>query len=184
MFSPKGMALVFFLALQSVPSYSHAAKITYDLASLGGDDFRYEYTVENDGSLGAGVAVELIDIDFDTGLYQEASLSIVTPAALSSEWDEIILGSGPSVPAVYDLFALAGGIADSESTGGFAVEFTWLGGAEGPGNQTFQIFDPITFALLETGTTTVVPVPGALILLFSGLLGLGAFLRIPQRRSA
>lgn len=174
------MVGLIFVALNfSINSY--AATVTSTLTSLGGSDYRYDYTIENDGSLGIGIALELIDIDFDTALYDEGSLSIVTSAPLSTDWDEIILASAPGIPAVYDLFALAGGIADGDTVAGFTVEFTWLGGTEGPGDQAFQIFDPNSFALLETGTTTTVPVPGALLLLSSGLAGLGFFTRKTRR---
>ena len=42
--------------------------------------------------------------------------------------------------------------------GGFAVQFTWLG-AGTPGAQPFEIVDPDTFQTLESGSTTVVPLP-------------------------
>ncbi len=163
----------FLLFALSLPLTSHAINITYNLVALGGNNYRYDYTVQNDGTLGSGVAVELFDINFDTSLYQESSLVISTQPPLSTSWDENILASAPGIPAVYDVFALSGGIGDGASATGFSVAFTWLGGQQAPGSQSFDIFDPNTFALLESGATTAsstVPVPAAGWLMLSGLM--------------
>ena len=142
-----------------------AALIDYELTSIGGTSYQYEYTVTNDGSLGAGVAVEWFAILFDPALYDESSLAIVTTDPPASDWDELILGSGLLVDAAYDVFALTGGIADGDGISGFAIEFTWLGSGT-PGTQGFEIYDPNNFDLLETGQTlsNVVPEPGTLAL--------------------
>lgn len=179
----KLLTTMFFFAL-SQPQVSQAVSVTYDLIALGGNAFRYDYTISNDGSLGAGVAVELFDISFDASLYQESSLVISTSSPLNTEWDENILASAPGIPAIYDAFALNGGIAGGASATGFSVSFTWLGGPQGPGGQVFEIFDPVTFALLEAGTTNAaspVPVPGTMVLMVSGLLGFGRFVNRNRR---
>jgi hypothetical protein len=154
----------------------YAISIMSEVQSLGGSTYRSVYSVTNDGSLGSGIAVELFDILFDLALYAESSLTIVTPAPLSTEWDELILGSAPGVPAAFDAFALAGGIPEGATASGFAVEYEWLGLGT-PGAQAFEIYDPNTFALLETGSTTEapsaqVPEPSALWMLAIGLTGL------------
>ncbi len=146
-----------------------ATPIEYELTSTGGNNYRYEYTVTNDGSLGAGVALEWFAILFDPALYDETSLTIVTADPPVSDWDELILGSGLLVDAAYDVFALTGGIADGDSVAGFAVEFTWLG-AGMPSAQGFEIYDPVSLNVIETGSTratvTSVPEPGTPALLF------------------
>ena len=152
--------------LVSVALPAHAVQIAYGLESLGGTSYRYTYTVTNNGTTGG--AVQLFDVFFDPDLYDEDSLTIVTPNPPSSSWDQIILASGISVPAAYDALALAGGIPISSSVTGFKVQFLWLG-TGAPGAQGFAIFDPDTFDTIETGTTTVVPLPGALLLLGTGL---------------
>jgi hypothetical protein len=129
---------------------------------LGGSAYRYEYSVYNDGSLGAGVPIELFDVLFDPALYQESSLQIVTPDPPKSEWSEQFLASLPGVPAAYDALALTGGIPDGSTVGGFAVEFIWLGPGL-PGGQPFQIYSVDRFRPLETGGT--VPEPSFLCVL-------------------
>jgi hypothetical protein len=137
-------------------STAHAITVQYELIPLGGNQYRYVYTVTNDGSLGAGVAVSLFDLVFDSASYQETSLAIVTSAPLNSQWDEFILSSVLNVPVAYSAFSSTIGIAPGETVSGFAVEFEWIGSAALPGAQPFQVFDPNTFDLLEEGTTILI----------------------------
>ena len=171
----KARHLLLSLWLLLLANPAKAIIIDYDLTSLGGDSYRYDYTVTNDGSLGVGVALEWFAILFDSALYDESSLFIVTPDPPASGWDELILASGVGVHPAYDAFALTGGIAADASVSGFAVQFDWLGAALGaglPGAQPFEIYDPNTFDVLATGSTrvtsTAVPEPGTLALLFWG----------------
>jgi hypothetical protein len=143
-----------------------ATTIEYTLTDIGapGTDYRYVFNVINDGSLGA--AIEWFDIEFPGPNYlagqpyNEGSLSIVTGNPPSADWDEQLLGYVSGLqPSTYDVFALGSGIADGTSQGGFAVEFIWLG-AGTPGAQAFNIYDPDTFDVLETGTTVEATGPG------------------------
>ena len=154
---------------------AHAIFIDYALAPLGGNQYRYDYTVINDGSLGAGMALEACDILFDLADYLESSLSIVSAPALSIDWDQLLLASGPGVPALFDVFALSGGLAVGDSLNGLSVQFEWIGGAQGPAAQAFEIYDPNSFALVESGLTRdirAVPEPNILWLLGIGALSL------------
>lgn len=154
-----------------------AIPIDYSVVALGGNSFRYNYTIANDGSLGAGVPVQLFDIIFDSALYDETSLNIVTADPPASDWDEAILATGFLVGPAYDALALAGGIADGDSVSGFAVEFTWIG-AGMPGSQPFEVYDPDTFDLLDQGTTRLananMPEPSTLALLLLPAIAAGA----------
>jgi len=136
----------------------------YSLTGLGSNVYRYDYSIYNNGSLGAGVPIQLFDILFDTGLYLDSSLLIVTPAPLQSQWSETWLSQLPQLPAAYDVLALGGGIPVGSWVSGFAVQFTWLGPGL-PGSQPFRIYSPQTFEVLQTGNTS--PEPS-----FFGALGL------------
>lgn len=179
------------VSMLAVCSSAKAITIDYALVSLGGDSYRYEYTVTNDGSLGSGVALEIFDITFDPVLYLESSLTIVTPTPPAADWLEDIFPSIPSFgePALYDALALNGGIADGSRLAGFAVEFQWLDGSARPGAQPFLVYDPSTFDVLEESITRLqqsgpgpIPEPGSLFLLGLGLLPLAWATRLRNYR--
>ena len=156
MFS-KNRVFVFFLIF-FLPVTSYAISIDYQLQNIGGNRYQYVYTVTNDGSLGAGVPVRLFDVLFDITLYDENTLAITTTAPLSADWNEMILLPVPGDPTAYDAFSATVGIPVGQSVSGFTVAFDWLG-AGTPGTQPFEIYDPTTFALLESGTTRQLAIP-------------------------
>lgn len=167
------------LSIVAAVQTASATLIEYDLTPTGGNNYRYEYTITNDGSLGAGFALEWFAVLFDPALYDESSLAIVTTDPPASSWDELILGSGLLIDAAYDVFALAGGIGDGDSVSGFAVEFSWIGTGT-PSVQGYEIYDPNSFSLLETGltrSTTLVPEPGTLALLLLSAVAVTAMRR-------
>jgi len=170
------LATILCAIASAVAMPSQAAQISYSLQGLGGNEYRYDYSVLNDGSTGG--AVGLFDILFDPALYDEASLTISSDPSLSAAWDQQVLASAPGVPAAFDVLATQGGIAVGDSLSGFSMTFNWLGTGQ-PGAQGFEIYDPESFALLQTGTTSPVPLPGTLGLLACGIGGL----LLLQRRS-
>jgi len=173
-----------WLGLAALPS-AEATIITADLVSLGSTSYRYEYNITNDGSLGGGTALKVIDFAFDPALYDEGSLSIASLPALNTDWFESIFGAVPGSPAFYEIEALSSGLADGDSVNGFAVEFFWLGSGL-PGSQSFQILDGTSFTLLEEGQTTVnlpasaASAPGTLLLM---VIGLPAILSVLRRNT-
>ena len=122
------------------------------LVSLGGASYRWDYILSNDGSLGAGVAVASFDIAF-----LESEITGWTEiGADGAAWDEY------TVPVLTDdLFAadatLGAEIGVGESAA-FSVTFNW-NGALLPGSQTYTVYAPSTFDVLETGSTTVATIP-------------------------
>lgn len=145
-----------------------ANRIDYEVVSLGGNQYRYVYSVVNNGAFSDSTAIGLFDIMFDTDLYLETSLNIVSDSAITTAWDEMILDSGEGVPAGYDVLALLNGVGVGQTVTDFAVEFEWLGSGA-PGAQAFEIYDPITFELLATGMTTAVPEPQVIWMMLSAL---------------
>jgi hypothetical protein len=168
-----------FLLLAILWSFSmqaSAAIIEHTLHSLGGAQYRYDYTVRHQ----AGEApILLLDIDFDPALYLESSLNIVSDPVLNASWDQLIIGSQPGYPALFDVFALGTGLDNGDVLTGLAVEFTWLG-AGLPGAQAFTLLDPTSFDVIDSGFTRAassnVPEPGGiafvvfLLLLFAAVM--------------
>ena len=150
------------IILLSTQAVAGTVSIDYNLTGLGGNVYRYNYTVHNNGP----GPIQLFDIFFDPALYQESSLSVVTPSPLSSQWSEIFLSSLPGIPAAFDAMALNGGIPAENTVSGFAVQFNWLGQGV-PGSQPFEIQDPVSFAVLQSGATA--PEPAAVWMLGIGL---------------
>ena len=172
------------LAAVSALHPAAATMIEYNLVDLGSDKYRYEYAVTND-TLGANLG--LFDILFDPVFYDEASLALASDASIAASWNESFFTSAPGVDATYDAFALGSGIADGATLSGFAVEFTWLGLGL-PGTQPFEIYDPISFALIGQGFTSLAssgpgptPIPEPTTLL---LVALGAGVMVWYRRGA
>ena len=139
------------IILLSFQASADTIPFSYTLVNLGGGEYQYDYTIYNNGSLGAGVAVQLFDVDFDSALY--SNLQIATPTALASQWTEQIFPAGGGLPADFDVSTPTnGGIAPLSSVSGFAVDFNYLGTGL-PGSQPFTITNPTTFALLQSGNT-------------------------------
>lgn len=190
----RSLVACLFLLVFSQAAFA-AVSIQYSVVPMGGNVYRYIYSISN---LGVGPAVQLFDILFDTSLYQEGSLQIVTPSPLNTQWSQQILHSiPPGVPASYDALSLTGGIPSGTTVSGFSVQFTYLGSGT-PGAQPFQVYDPGTLNLVQSGQAVPAPsVPVAstlsLILLAIGLAATTAYqlrakvaqaieLRSPERR--
>ncbi len=143
------------------PMTSGAITIDATLASLGGNSYRFDYTMTNDGSLGAGVSIESFDISFlDSLITGWTEIGVA-----AGDWDEF---SGPVASDDFfgaDLISGSGiAVGASES---FSVSFDWSGIGL-PASQKFTIYDLATYGDLEIGQTTVaassVPVPATLSL--------------------
>lgn len=146
------------LILMSFQAAAGTVAVDYTLTNLGSGQFRYDYSITNNGGLGAGVPIQLFDILFDPTLY--TGLANVTPAPLANQWSQIFLNAVGTSPILFDNLATSGGIFDGTTTSGFAVQFTYTGTGT-PGDQPFQVYDPQTFNLLLGGQATAEATTGA-----------------------
>ena len=160
------VSIIVFLAIN--PSL-YASTVNYEVTSLGSNRWEYSYTIHNDM---LSVDIEEISIYFDLGVYENLSVGSAPP-----DWDVLVFQPDPILAedGLYDALALVAGIIPGESLGGFTVQFDYLPG-EMPGAQWFETLDPFTFEVLDSGFTTeahsVIPLPGTLPLLLSGIFGM------------
>jgi hypothetical protein len=136
-----------------------------DLAdvTVGEDLWEYSYTVtENTFAADTGFTIY-----FDLGLYD---LLAPSPSAPNADWDVVTWDPDPSLPddGAYDAYALVNNAFLSDM---FTISFVWLGGVAGPGAQFFEVYDGLTWSVLEDGYTTsdTAPVPEPTTMLLSSL---------------
>ena len=146
---------------------AEAIVIDATLVSLGGASYRWDYILTNDGSLGAGVAVA----SFDIGFPESTITGWAEIGADGAAWDEYTFQVFTD-----DHFGADATLGAEIGVGGsaaFSVSFDWSG-ALLPGSQAYNIYDPTTFDILESGSTTVaaVPSPSTAALLWLPLMAL------------
>ena len=160
----KQALLVLLLCLTSA---AHATSIGYTATSLGGTQWRYDYTLSNTT---LSVPIEEFTLFFSAGLYANLRDASAVPG-----WDLLLVQPDPAIPAsgYLDALALAGGIAPGATAAGFSLTFDYLG-AGSPGAQPFSILDPVSFIELEAGITqpTAMPLPATPWLLLAGVLAM------------
>ncbi len=161
-----GVTCLLFACLQP----AIATTINYDVTNVSGNTWQYNYTVNNDT---LGFDIDEFTVYFDFGVYQ--NLSVIS-APLT--WDPVVVEPGNFLnnDGYYDSLALLGGVAPGGSLGGFSVRFDYLGTGN-PGAQFFEIVDPVDFSVLDSGLTNFIPVPPAVWLFGTGLIGLMAVAR-------
>lgn len=157
------MVLICVVAL--LPLQLRAAVISYTTSQVAGSTWRYDYSVTNDAP---SAALEEFSVFFDRDLYADLLV-----AAAPVGWDALVVQPDLLLPddGFFDALAIADGLAPSATRDGFAVQFTWKGLGT-PAGQPFAVINPLTFATLESGTTTAVPLPatGWIVALAVGLL--------------
>jgi hypothetical protein len=138
-------------ALALTASLSQATVINSAYTPRGGDSWRVDFTVLNDGNP-ASFAGFTIDFPNATNLALLAS---------PSTWDSAAFQRDPSLPddAFLDSFVrnASNALAPGQSLGGFGVSFNYTAGAV-PGALPFMVYNE-TFSPLFSGLTTVTAIP-------------------------
>ena len=161
------VCLLIFVGFSDACLVSPEAEITYLETKLGEQSWQYDYTFTNVSDPGccAGFNLYEVDFSFDETVALESRL-------LPSGWELI---AGPGFANTFSIMIgippSGADIAPGTSLSGFMFEFNAQ-----VGDIPFQAFftnpddpsNPIPFE----GTTTPVPVPGAIWLLASGWVGL------------
>ena len=163
-----------------------ASPIFYEVEHLGGDTWRYHYTLGNQ----TGTPIESFRIYFDYGLYEFELTEVeifpgftaleVDPATYAGpgDWDVYVAPTdeifGLPLDGWFDALALGAPHAPGALLGGFSIVFSFLG-AGAPGSQFVELLDAFGETVLGSGFTEPlavvgVPEPGTLGLLALGLL--------------
>jgi hypothetical protein len=170
-------ALILGAAIVSL-STAHASVVDYGVTSLGGNLWRYDYTVNNPSpSLG----FDEVTIYFDPTKYS----LLGTPVAPAG-WDPIVVQPDAGIPSdgFFDVLNLSGSLAAGDSFSGFSVSFTYLL-TDTPSAQSFDLINSSDFSVVNSGSTTnpmgstQIPEPASLALV---LLGIGCA-RLTRRRT-
>ncbi len=139
-------------------------EILYDVNNLGSGRYQFTYDVIN---INLPEGIEEFTIWFDYGLY--GNLTVETQTPLATDWAEMVWQPEPAFgdDGAYDAQALASSIVVGQTISGFAVSFDWLGVGE-PGSQFYEIVDPVSFEIIDSGHT--IPEPATLFLCTLGFL--------------
>lgn len=163
------LLLALLLLVSSWSKPLSAALITTDIIYVSGDIWEYHYTIENNTT----VTIEQFALYFPSDIYQDLIDISTLP-----DWDILLFQPGALFPeddGIFDALVFGQGIAPDAILSGFAVRFTFIGSGDF-GAQLFEVYDPTSFDILNSGQTpaiaapTQVPTPTGWSLL---LLGLG-----------
>jgi hypothetical protein len=148
----RALAVVAGLSIAGSSAPSEATLITYEVAAIAGNTFEYRYAVENDT---LSVDIEELTVYFDVDLFENLRM----PTA-PTDWDPLVIQPDTVLgdDGFLDVLALGSGIPPGGSLGAFTIWADFLGPGT-PGRQPFEILDPLTFTVLDSGFT--VPAAGA-----------------------
>ncbi len=162
-----GIAVVGIGLCAMAPEIAQATTVTYTAVNLSGTTWQYDYTVTNNT---LGSALREFTVFFDRTQYTNLAVQ-----GSPVDWDSLVAQPDNNLPddGYFDSLNTSTGLAIGANRSGFSVQFDFLGTGT-PGAQPFSVVDPGTFAALENGTTTTVPLPATAWLLgwAMGLAGL------------
>lgn len=137
-------------ALAGAATLAQAAVVESSFSNSAGTTWIGQFIVWNDGTV---PSLESFTIYFDYG--KATNLSLVDSP---SWWDTIVVQPDDALGSPGFMDALqpdpAAGLGAGEGQKGFSVAFDWAG-TSAPGPFAFSVNDPVTFAVLETGMTTL-----------------------------
>lgn len=160
-----------------------AVALSYNLTSLGSDNYKLDYTLENLGEVGGLNELILFFNSEDLPGADFAPINIDDPAGWEHSGLGAVIGPDPghhawSVDWV-DADPSDSGVLPGESQGGFSVSFHWSNPDAPPGSQFFE-----AFGARPNEGMSVAPEPNALALMASGfgMLGMAGFFRGRRRQ--
>lgn len=134
-------------------SAANAGVVDYTVTNISGNQWRYDYTINNPTP---GLAFDEVTIYFTEGVYE-----LLTDATAPAGWDALAIDPDSGIPAdgFYDVLNLGGLLSDGETVTGFSVGFTFLG-AGTPGAQSFDLIYSRDFSVAYSGRTAAIAAPG------------------------
>ena len=138
-------------------------QIKFNALNISENNWQCTYNVINYDLM---PSIREFTIYFDPDLFEDIVINTLPP--LSDEWDELIWQPEKQISKAggYDVLGLGGiGIQPGNSIEGFSVGFKWIGSGL-PNSQPYEIVDPTTFAILDSGDT--IPEPATFIVFCIG----------------
>jgi hypothetical protein len=153
-------------------STAQAALVEYSLTALGGDVWRYDYSLSN---IGPAVNFDEFTVYFDV-----PGVTGITALATPSGWSSLVVQPDPLLPdaGYFDVLNLSGPVPAGSVISGFSVSFSYLAGLT-PGAQRFDLVLSEPFQTVASGVTSAapsavpLPIPAALLLFGLGVGALG-----------
>ena len=145
-----------------------AANISYSITDMRSEQdnlWQIDYQVSNFDS----DAYDGLQIFFEYGLYENIEIVESTTGWDAYEAQPEDFGGYTEDGYIDALILSTGGILSAT----FSVQAVYLGEAA-PGSQLFELYNSSNWDVYASGETSAAPVPGSIVLLFSGLAGLCA----------
>ncbi len=147
---------------------AHAGIVQYTTTALGGDLWRYEFTLQGQAPSGG--------FDGLTIYFAPTSFGLLTSLVAPPDWDPLVIQPDTALPAdgFVDLLHVSGLLNGTVDPVGLSVDVRYLGTGS-PSSQRFELYvsDPFSVVLSgETQQANEVPEPGT-IFLVAVALGFG-----------